>query len=193
VRLLWLLPDKDTLTSLCDFLQYTSVRPNLTVSNTTDIASTEMAVNGTNGANGTRSVNGTRPNPELLQVNGLQTNGDRVSSPESPGLRRASNPMMPAFMVSAPGKVIVFGEHAVVHGKVRYRSPHTLCDLSILQQELTFASQGRHRSLYKSSLLPSCYNPFQIQAHCLASLPRYRPDTYVEYRRATLGDVFAPV
>jgi mevalonate kinase len=27
--------------------------------------------------------------------------------------------MMPAFMVSAPGKVIVFGEHAVVHGKVR--------------------------------------------------------------------------
>jgi mevalonate kinase len=26
--------------------------------------------------------------------------------------------MMPAFMVSAPGKVIVYGEHAVVHGKV---------------------------------------------------------------------------
>ena len=26
--------------------------------------------------------------------------------------------MMPAFLVSAPGKVIVFGEHAVVHGKV---------------------------------------------------------------------------
>jgi mevalonate kinase len=33
--------------------------------------------------------------------------------------RKASSPMMPAFMVSAPGKVIVFGEHAVVHGKVR--------------------------------------------------------------------------
>jgi hypothetical protein len=33
--------------------------------------------------------------------------------------RKASTPMMPAFMVSAPGKVIVFGEHAVVHGKVR--------------------------------------------------------------------------
>lgn len=32
--------------------------------------------------------------------------------------RKASSPMAPAFMVSAPGKVIVFGEHAVVHGKV---------------------------------------------------------------------------
>ncbi|CAK7242980.1 MAG: Mevalonate kinase [Sporothrix thermara] len=31
--------------------------------------------------------------------------------------RKASSPMMPAFMVSAPGKVIVFGEHSVVHGK----------------------------------------------------------------------------
>ncbi|KAI9149521.1 Mevalonate kinase [Paramyrothecium foliicola] len=31
--------------------------------------------------------------------------------------RRASTPMAPAFMVSAPGKVIVFGEHSVVHGK----------------------------------------------------------------------------
>ena len=29
-----------------------------------------------------------------------------------------SVPMESAFMVSAPGKVIVFGEHAVVHGKV---------------------------------------------------------------------------
>ncbi|RMD40459.1 hypothetical protein DV735_g4661, partial [Chaetothyriales sp. CBS 134920] len=31
--------------------------------------------------------------------------------------RKDSSPMAPAFMVSAPGKVIVFGEHAVVHGK----------------------------------------------------------------------------
>lgn len=36
-----------------------------------------------------------------------------------PGVRRrTSSPLMPAFMVSAPGKVIVYGEHAVVHGKV---------------------------------------------------------------------------
>ncbi|OAL06819.1 mevalonate kinase [Phaeosphaeriaceae sp. SRC1lsM3a] len=32
-------------------------------------------------------------------------------------LRKKSSPMMPPFMVSAPGKVIVYGEHAVVHGK----------------------------------------------------------------------------
>lgn len=32
-------------------------------------------------------------------------------------MRKDSSPMAPAFMVSAPGKVIVFGEHAVVHGK----------------------------------------------------------------------------
>ncbi|KAG9244078.1 ribosomal protein S5 domain 2-type protein [Calycina marina] len=31
--------------------------------------------------------------------------------------RKQSSPMMPAFIVSAPGKVIAFGEHAVVHGK----------------------------------------------------------------------------
>ena len=31
--------------------------------------------------------------------------------------QKTSSPMMPAFMTSAPGKVIVYGEHAVVHGK----------------------------------------------------------------------------
>lgn len=30
----------------------------------------------------------------------------------------SGSPLGPSFMVSAPGKVIVYGEHAVVHGKV---------------------------------------------------------------------------
>jgi hypothetical protein len=37
--------------------------------------------------------------------------------------RKQSSPMMPPFMVSAPGKVIMFGEHAVVHGKVSFYPP----------------------------------------------------------------------
>lgn len=40
-----------------------------------------------------------------------------VDTPTTMAGRKASSPMAPPFMVSAPGKVIVFGEHAVVHGK----------------------------------------------------------------------------
>ena len=54
-------------------------------------------------ANGRATVNGIRDDMERAQINGR---------------KRQSSPLMPAFMVSAPGKVIVFGEHAVVHGKV---------------------------------------------------------------------------
>ena len=43
--------------------------------------------------------------------------------------RKQSSPMMPPFMVSAPGKVIVYGEHAVVHGKVQLGSTNTSWDL----------------------------------------------------------------
>jgi mevalonate kinase len=51
--------------------------------------------------------------PELPTISTPATNG-------TPALRRKqSSPMMPPFMVSAPGKVIVYGEHAVVHGKVQ--------------------------------------------------------------------------
>ena len=62
-----------------------------------------VQVNGVNGvihADETEGVNGT-------------SNGMRKALQ-----RKQSSPMMPAFVVTAPGKVIVFGEHAVVHGKV---------------------------------------------------------------------------
>ena len=63
-------------------------------------------------------------NIEVLrtEVEHTNLNGSIRSSKRNPRAfldRKPSAPMMPAFMVSAPGKVIVFGEHAVVHGKVR--------------------------------------------------------------------------
>ncbi|KFA62899.1 hypothetical protein S40285_02271 [Stachybotrys chlorohalonatus IBT 40285] len=43
--------------------------------------------------------------------------------------RKTSSPMAPPFMVSAPGKVIVFGEHSVVHGKVSNKPNPPFCHL----------------------------------------------------------------
>lgn len=37
--------------------------------------------------------------------------------------RQSFNPRPPTFMVSAPGKIIIFGEHSVVYGKVRLPDP----------------------------------------------------------------------
>src|SRR5271168_968609 len=44
-------------------------------------------------------------------------NGHTKIAVRIPHQRKPSSPMAPAFMVSAHGKVIVFGEHAVVYGK----------------------------------------------------------------------------
>jgi mevalonate kinase len=56
---------------------------------------------------------------QKMALNGAPiTNGtELVAGDRRPHGRKPSSPMAPAFMVSAPGKVIVFGEHAVVHGK----------------------------------------------------------------------------
>ena len=63
-----------------------------------------------------------RANGNLKGISGdmanTDLNGARKSKRAAPLDRKQSTPMMPTFMVSAPGKVIVFGEHAVVHGKV---------------------------------------------------------------------------
>lgn len=73
------------------------------------------------------------PSPVVL-VNGISQLDQDSNFPTSPTIeenagtniygqrrplidRKKSSPMMPAFMTSAPGKVIVYGEHAVVYGK----------------------------------------------------------------------------
>lgn len=81
--------------------------------------------NGLNGANGHHRR---EPEPEspisssasdASSVSGILNGTSSMSiNPRRNMNRKKSSPMMPAFMVSAPGKVIVFGEHAVVHGKV---------------------------------------------------------------------------
>ncbi|PYH92362.1 mevalonate kinase [Aspergillus ellipticus CBS 707.79] len=69
------------------------------------------------------------------------TNG--VDSVKKAMARKASSPMAPPFMVSAPGKVIVFGEHAVVHGKaamaaaISLRSYFLVTTLSKSQRTIT--------------------------------------------------------
>jgi hypothetical protein len=69
-------------------------------------------------------VNGIHKEMDNLHLNGTTTNGKgsirgSKANQRKKLDRKQSSPMMPSFMVSAPGKVIVFGEHAVVHGKVR--------------------------------------------------------------------------
>ncbi|KAK4219225.1 hypothetical protein QBC37DRAFT_436789 [Rhypophila decipiens] len=76
------------------------------------------ASNGTNGSPlhehfGRVQINGhDTSNGHTNGTNGIDTAAQRYRLD-----RKKSSPMMPTFMVSAPGKVIVFGEHAVVHGK----------------------------------------------------------------------------
>ncbi|KAK3899613.1 mevalonate kinase [Staphylotrichum tortipilum] len=86
---------------------------------------TQRAPNGiTNGHNGFHSDS----DPESPTTDSSDTSSDGLNgitngtgslkiNPRKRMKRKQSSPMMPAFMVSAPGKVIMFGEHAVVHGK----------------------------------------------------------------------------
>ncbi|KAF2740533.1 mevalonate kinase [Polyplosphaeria fusca] len=82
----------------------------------------------------------TMPGQLLPQMpsNGLTvpTNGDA----HPPMLRKYSSPMMPPFMVSAPGKVIVYGEHAVVHGKAAIAAAISLRSYLLV----SFLSKSHH-------------------------------------------------
>ncbi|KAK4449196.1 hypothetical protein QBC34DRAFT_449125 [Podospora aff. communis PSN243] len=79
---------------------------------------TQRQVNGVNGLHqDSLESNHIHLNGVNGNANGT-TNGNGVKSETRKRMdRKKSSPMMPTFMVSAPGKVIVCGEHAVVHGK----------------------------------------------------------------------------
>lgn len=62
--------------------------------------------------------NGNHDSHDSDSASSTTSNTAHESQSKRPAMsRKASSPMAPAFMVSAPGKVIVYGEHAVVHGK----------------------------------------------------------------------------
>jgi len=78
------------------------------------IHSTNPTMSVLNGAGSSNGVD----HPDSDSASSSSSTTANGTQPRRPGMsRKASSPMAPAFMVSAPGKVIVFGEHAVVHGK----------------------------------------------------------------------------
>ncbi|KAK5045464.1 hypothetical protein LTR84_009328 [Exophiala bonariae] len=82
------------------------------------------------------AMNGT---PKVNGINGHYKDGS-LRPPNTP--RKASSPMAPPFMVSAPGKVIVFGEHAVVHGKAAMAA-----SISMRSYLLVTALSKSHRTI----------------------------------------------
>jgi mevalonate kinase len=95
-----------------------------------------------------REVNGVKGlESNHIHLNGVNgstngnTNGNGVKTdPKKKMDRKKSSPMLPTFMVSAPGKVIVCGEHAVVHGKAS-----TVCASASQSRGLSTTRQGSAR------------------------------------------------
>ncbi|KAL8656674.1 MAG: hypothetical protein Q9210_000106 [Variospora velana] len=80
---------------------------------------------------------------ETLKVNRNDVAANGYRAAERPTIhRKSSSPMMPAFMTSAPGKVIVYGEHAVVYGKAAMAAA-----ISLRSYLLVTALSKSHRTI----------------------------------------------
>jgi len=158
---------------------------------------TQRAPNGvTNGHNGFHSDS----EPESPTTDSSDTSSDGLNgitngagalklNPRKRMKRKQSSPMMPAFMVSAPGKVIMFGEHAVVHGKVsaraerrggelgRKRGTRQGSTLTFWVSNYTGSDSGRHLA----AILPPRHNPLQVEADSNTAVPRHRFRPHVEH------------
>lgn len=110
--------------------------------------------------NGHPTVNGVAADMESTTLNGSMKK-------RMPSKRKQSSPMMPPFMVSAPGKVIVFGEHAVVHGKVRRLS------LLVITKLILFVITGSYCSGDFSALISPRYRTLEIETNHFPPIPRY--------------------
>lgn len=123
--------------------------------------------------------NGSMENDRVAVVSenmkNVTLNGSSNGKKRTPLARKQSSPMMPPFMVSAPGKVIVFGEHAVVHGKVSVTALKMCnCDLTV------DIACNCCRDL--TSIISSRYFAFKIEANNLLAFPRYQSFSYLEHR-----------
>lgn len=133
------------------------------------------------------------PSSENLGPNGHYPgslfNGTNEKPPEllsSHMQRRHSTPLMPAFMVSAPGKVIVFGEHAVVHGKV-FSSSITWKFISF---EHILAGDS---CCHSPSIIPTCHGPFEVQTNRFIEVSWYIARAYLEHRWLTMVDFLTSI
>lgn len=71
-----------------------------------------------NAREGQHSPSPTRDSTcQTEETSSLKTNGTSTTIRSRSHQRKESQPLAPPFIVSAPGKTIVYGEHAVVHGK----------------------------------------------------------------------------
>jgi hypothetical protein len=122
---------------------------------------------------------------DINEVSEKMANTEINGSRKKRGLlhRKQSSPMMPPFMVSAPGKVIAFGEHAVVHGKVQ---SNCYC----LSTSANNPFSGSYRSSYFSTLISPRHSSLKIKKNHLSPISRHKLFAHMEHRRPAMEQIF---